>query len=68
MTAILPSELTHHFSRAQVPDLDSSVIAATNETAAFWIKGQRAHEVIVSSQSADAFTSRRTPYLDLLVI
>ena len=65
---VAPAELAHHLARVQVPDLDRLVVAPAHEPPAPRVERQRADEVVVARQRAQARAGVRVPHLDLAVV
>ena len=65
---VAAAELAHHLARVQVPYLDGAVIRAAHEPPRARVERERADEVIVPGERAQAHAQVRVPDLDLAVV
>lgn len=68
MAVMQPAELANDFASLHIPDLDATIVAATDESTAERVVRQRANKHVVSREGPQAFPSGGAPDLDLAIV
>jgi hypothetical protein len=68
VTIMESSKLSDHLPGLDIPDLNATVVATTDQSTTQRVVRQRTHEHLMSDKCVEAFTSGRAPNFDLAIV